>query len=35
MIPPQDLVALVKCIIHLSPDSCVKEVDVMAMTDSI
>ena len=35
MIPPQDLVALARCIIRLSPDSCVKEIDVMAMTDSI
>jgi len=33
MIPPQDLVALVKCIIGLSNASCVKEIDIMAMTD--
>jgi NAD(P)-dependent dehydrogenase (short-subunit alcohol dehydrogenase family) len=33
MIPPQDLIALVKCVIGLSNASCVKEIDVMAMTD--
>jgi len=33
MIPPQDLVAIVKCVIGLSNASCVKEIDVMAMTD--
>ena len=33
MIPPQDLVALVKCVIGLSNASCVKEIDIMAMTD--
>jgi len=35
MIPPQDLVAIVKCVIGLSNASCVKEIDVMAMTDSV
>jgi NAD(P)-dependent dehydrogenase (short-subunit alcohol dehydrogenase family) len=35
MIPPQDLVALVKCVIGLSNASCVKEIDVMAMTDRV
>ena len=33
MIPPQDLVAIVKCVIGLSNATCVKEIDVMAMTD--
>jgi short-subunit dehydrogenase len=35
MIPPQDLIAIVKCIIGLSNASCVKEIDVMAMTDRV
>ncbi len=35
MIPPHDLVALVKCVIGLSNASCVKEIDVMAMTDRV
>jgi len=35
MIPPQDLVAIVKCVIGLSNASCVKEIDVMAMTDRV
>ncbi len=32
-IPLTDLVALVKCLIHLSPASCVKEIDWPAMDD--
>jgi len=35
MIPPQDLIAIVKCVVGLSNASCVKEIDVMAMTDSV
>ncbi|HZF33368.1 MAG TPA: SDR family NAD(P)-dependent oxidoreductase, partial [Candidatus Angelobacter sp.] len=35
MIPPQDLIAIVKCVIGLSNASCVKEIDVMAMTDRV
>jgi hypothetical protein len=35
MIPPQDLVELVRCLTRLSNASCVKEIDVMAMTDSV
>jgi NAD(P)-dependent dehydrogenase (short-subunit alcohol dehydrogenase family) len=35
MIPPQDLVALVKCVVALSNASCVKEINVMAMTDRV
>jgi short-subunit dehydrogenase len=35
MIPPQDLVELVRCVTRLSNASCVKEIDVMAMTDSV
>ena len=35
MIPPRDLVAIVKCVIGLSNASCVKEIDVMAMTDRV
>jgi short-subunit dehydrogenase len=35
MIPPTDLVEIVKCIIRLSSASCVKEIDVMAMTDRV
>ena len=34
-IPPQDLIAIVKCVIGLSNASCVKEIDVMAMTDRL
>jgi short-subunit dehydrogenase len=33
MIPPQDLIAIIRCVIGLSNASCVKEIDVMAMTD--
>lgn len=32
-LPVQDLVAIVKCVIGLSPASCVKEIDVPAMAD--
>jgi len=35
MIPPRDLIAIVKCVIGLSNASCVKEIDVMAMTDRV
>ncbi len=35
MIPPHDLIAFVKCVIGLSNASCVKEIDVMAMTDRV
>jgi len=35
MIPPQDLIEIVKCVARLSSSSCVKEIDVMAMTDSV
>ena len=35
MIPPPDLIALIKCVIGLSSASCVKEIDVMAMTDRV
>lgn len=35
MIPPSDLVEVVKCIIRLSNASCVKEIDVMAMSDRV
>jgi short-subunit dehydrogenase len=35
MIPPQDLIEIVKCVSRLSNSSCVKEIDVMAMTDSV
>ena len=35
MIPPEDLIAIVKCVIGLSNASCVKEIDVMAMTDRV
>jgi hypothetical protein len=35
MIPPADLVEIVKCVIRLSNASCVKEIDVMAMTDRV
>jgi short-subunit dehydrogenase len=35
MIPPQDLVAIVRCVVGLSNASCVKEIDVMAMTDRV
>src|SRR5262245_44433234 len=34
MIPPQDLIEIVRCVTRLSNASCVKEIDVMAMTDS-
>ena len=33
MIPPQDLIAIVRCVIGLSNASCVKEIDIMSMTD--
>ena len=32
-LPVQDLVALVRCVLRLSPASCVKEIDVPAMAD--
>jgi short-subunit dehydrogenase len=32
-IPPQDIVALVKCVLTLSGASCVKEIDLPALTD--
>jgi short-subunit dehydrogenase len=35
MIPPADLVEIVKSVIRLSNASCVKEIDVMAMTDRV
>jgi short-subunit dehydrogenase len=35
MIAPSDLVEIVKCVIRLSNASCVKEIDVMAMTDRV
>jgi short-subunit dehydrogenase len=35
MIPPQDLIEIVRCVTRLSNASCVKEIDVMAMTDSV
>jgi len=35
MIPPQDLIELVRCVTRLSNASCVKEIDVMAMTDNV
>lgn len=35
MISPQDLLSVVKCIVGLSSASCVKEIDIMAMTDGI
>lgn len=35
MIPPEDLIELTKCVMRLSNDSCVKEIDVMAMTDEV
>jgi hypothetical protein len=35
MIPPQDLIEIVRCLIRLSNASCVKEIDVMAMTDPV
>jgi short-subunit dehydrogenase len=34
MIPPQDLIEMVRCVTRLSNSSCVKEIDIMAMTDS-
>jgi len=33
LIPMQDLVAIVKCVLSLSPATCVKEIDVPAMAD--
>jgi short-subunit dehydrogenase len=35
MIPPQDLIEIVRCVSRLSNASCVKEIDVMAMTDGV
>ena len=35
MIPPQDLIAIIRCVVGLSNASCVKEIDVMAMTDRV
>jgi NAD(P)-dependent dehydrogenase (short-subunit alcohol dehydrogenase family) len=35
MVPPQDLIAIIRCVIGLSNASCVKEIDVMAMTDRV
>jgi short-subunit dehydrogenase len=35
MIPPSDLVELVRCVVRLSNDSVVKEIDILAMTDRI
>ena len=35
MIPLQDLIAIIRCLIGLSNASCVKEIDVMAMTDRV
>ena len=35
MIPPQDLIEMVRCVTRLSNCSCVKEIDIMAMTDSV
>ncbi|MGH6932202.1 MAG: SDR family NAD(P)-dependent oxidoreductase [Dongiaceae bacterium] len=35
MIPPNDLVELVRCVVRLSNDSVVKEIDVFAMTDPV
>jgi len=32
-VPVQDLVALVRCLLRLSPASCVKEIDIPAMDD--
>ncbi|MCP3776624.1 SDR family NAD(P)-dependent oxidoreductase [Paenibacillus sp. MZ04-78.2] len=32
-IPVQDIVAIVQCVIHLSPVSCVKEINIPAITD--
>ncbi|MGG1754232.1 short-chain dehydrogenase, partial [Bacillus pumilus] len=32
-IPVQDIVELARCVIHLSRVSCVKEINVPAMTD--
>ena len=34
-VPPQDLVAIIRCVIGLSTASCVKEIDIMAMTDRV
>jgi short-subunit dehydrogenase len=35
MIPPQDLLEIVRCLMRLSNASCVKEIDIMAMTDPV
>ena len=35
MIPPRDLIAIIKCVIGLSNATCVKEIDVMGMTDRV
>jgi len=35
MVPPQDLIAIIRCLLSLSNASCVKEIDVMAMTDRV
>jgi short-subunit dehydrogenase len=35
MIPPQDLLEIVRCLMRLSNASCVKEIDAMAMTDPV
>jgi short-subunit dehydrogenase len=35
MIPPRDLIDLVRCLARLSNSSCVKEIDIMAMSDGI
>ncbi|GED69969.1 oxidoreductase [Brevibacillus reuszeri] len=32
-IPVQDIVSIVQCVIHLSPVSCVKEINIPAITD--
>jgi hypothetical protein len=32
-IPVQDIVAIVKCIVNLSPVACVKEISIPAITD--
>lgn len=32
-IPVQDIVAIVQCVIHLSPIACVKEINIPAITD--
>lgn len=35
LIPPSDLVALVRCVVNLSRASCVKEIDLAAMQDRV